>query len=303
MSEPAIGMVGLGLMGQAIARRLTETGHTVAGHDIVAEKVATVAALGVHACRSAAEVARSSDIVLMSVTTTAAVEEIVLGRDGIASAGKLDGKILVDLSTTAIEAAKRVATALEAVGMDFVDAPVSGGPAAAMTGSLAIMAGGEPSAVARVRPVLERLGLLTHLGPVGAGQATKLVNQALVLTNYCVIAEALRLAEACGVDAKAIPTALAPGHAGSNLLPILFERMIARDFTPRGYARQVLKDLEMLDEAACQRRVAMPMAGQALSLYRRLIAEGKSELDASAIVTLHPEPDETHPAAAVQGEE
>jgi 3-hydroxyisobutyrate dehydrogenase-like beta-hydroxyacid dehydrogenase len=212
----------------------------------------------------------------------------VLGKHGTASAGRLDGKILVDHSTTEIEATKRIAAALEAAaGMAFVDAPVSGGPAAAMSGTLAIMAGGEVSAIARIRPVMEQLGLLTHLGPVGAGQATKLVNQALVLTNYCVIAEALRLAESYGVDATLIPAALAPGHAGSNLLPVLFERMIARDFTPRGYARQVLKDLEMLSQAASERRVAMPMAGLALSLYRQLIAQGKCELDASAILTLH----------------
>jgi 3-hydroxyisobutyrate dehydrogenase len=158
-----------------------------------------------------------------------------------------------------------------------------------MAGTLAIMAGGEATAIERVRPVLERLGRLTHMGPVGAGQATKLVNQALVLTNYCVIAEALRLAEAYDVDAKLVPAALAPGHAGSNLLPILFERMIARDFAPRGYARQVLKDLEMLDQAANERSVVMPMAAQALSLYRQLIAEGKSELDGSAVLTLHSE--------------
>jgi 3-hydroxyisobutyrate dehydrogenase-like beta-hydroxyacid dehydrogenase len=291
MSKPAVGLVGLGLMGQAIARRLTDTGHAVAGYDIVAEKVEAAVALGVHACGSAAEVAQASDIVLVSVTSTAAFEEAVLGKHGIAAAGRLDDKVLVDHSTTAIEATKRVASGLEAVaGMALVDAPVSGGPAAAMSGTLAIMAGGDVSAIARIRPVIEQLGQLTHLGPVGAGQAIKLVNQALVLTNYCVIAEALRLAEAYGVDAKVIPAALAPGHAGSNLLPVLFERMIARDFTPRGYARQVLKDLEMLNEAASERRVAMPMAGQALSLYRQLIAQGKSELDASAILTLHPEP-------------
>jgi 3-hydroxyisobutyrate dehydrogenase len=290
MSKPAVGVVGLGLMGQAIAQRLAETGHAVAGYDIIPEKVASVAALGVQACGSPAAVARTSDIVLVSVTTTAAVEEVALGRDGIASAGRLDGKVLVDHSTTEIETTKRVATRLAAAtGMAFVDAPVSGGPAAAMSGTFAIMAGGEVSAVARVRPVMEQLGLLTHLGPVGAGQATKLVNQALVLTNYCVIAEALRLAEAYGVDAKAIPAALAPGHAGSNLLPMLFDRMIARDFTPRGYARQVLKDLEMLNQAASERQVMVPMAGQALNLYRQLIAQGKSELDGAAILTLHPQ--------------
>jgi 3-hydroxyisobutyrate dehydrogenase len=291
MSKPVVGVIGLGLMGGAIAQRLIETGHTVVGYDILAAKLAASAGRGVRACGSPAEVAHASDIVLMSVTSTKAVEEAVLGTRGVASAGGLDGKILVDHSTTEIEATKRVATVLtKSTSMAFVDAPVSGGPAAAASGTLAIIAGGEAAAIASIRPVMEQLGRLTHMGPVAAGQATKLVNQTLVLTNYCVIAEALRLAEAYGVDAKLIPAALASGYAGSNLLPVLFERMIARDHAPRGYARQVLKDLEMLHEAASQRHLAMPMATQALTLYRLLIAQGKGELDGSAVLTLYPEP-------------
>ena len=291
MSKPSIGVIGLGLMGGAMARRLIETGHAVAGYDIVAEKVAAASALGASACGSPAEVARAADIVLMSLTTTAAVEEVMLGTGGIASAGRLEHKVLVDHSTTEIEATKRVAAALTAAtGMAYIDAPVSGGPGAAAAGTLAIMAGGEAAAIARVRPTLEQLGTLTHLGAVGAGQATKLVNQTLVLANYCLMAEALRLAEAYGVDAARIPAALAPGHAGSNLLPVLFERMIARDFAPRGYVRQILKDLEMLHEAAGARQLAMPMTAQALTLYRLLVAQGKGELDGAAVLTLYPEP-------------
>jgi 3-hydroxyisobutyrate dehydrogenase-like beta-hydroxyacid dehydrogenase len=286
-----IGMIGLGLMGEGISKRPVETGHAVAGYDIVADKLAAAVARGVKACASPVEVARTADTVLLSLTTTAAVEEVVLGAGGIASAGRLEGKVLVDHSTTEIEATKRIAAVLTArSGMDFVDAPVSGGPGAAAAGTLAVMAGGTDSAIARVGPTMEHLGKLTHLGPVGAGQATKLVNQTLVLANYCVMAEALRLAEAYGVDAAKIPAALAPGHAGSNLLPVLFERMIARDFAPKGYARQILKDLEMLHDAAGARHLAMPMLAQALTLYRLLIAQGKSELDGSAILTLYPEP-------------
>jgi 3-hydroxyisobutyrate dehydrogenase-like beta-hydroxyacid dehydrogenase len=227
----------------------------------------------------------------MSVTTSAAVEAAALGREGIAAAGRLEGKVVVDLSTTEVATTKRVAAALaHATGAGFVDAPVSGGPGAAASGTLAVMAGGEAEAIQRVRPIIERLGRLTHMGAVGAGQATKLVNQTLVLANYCVIAEGLRLAEAYGVDAAKIPGALAPGYAGSNLLPVLLERMIARDFAPRGYARQALKDLEMLNAAAADRHLAMPMAAQALTLFRLLVAQGKSELDGAAVVTLYPEP-------------
>ena len=115
----------------------------------------------------------------------------------------------------------------------FVDAPVSGGPGAAETGTLAIMAGGPDAAIARIAPVMAHLGQMTHMGGVGAGQATKLVNQTIVLTNYCVLAEALRLGEAYGVDVSKIPQALAPGHAGSNLLPVAFPRMVAARISHR----------------------------------------------------------------------
>jgi 3-hydroxyisobutyrate dehydrogenase/2-hydroxy-3-oxopropionate reductase len=235
-------------------------------------------------------VAQRADIVLMSVTTTDAVGDVVEGALGILSVAKPRLRVLVDHSTTEIGRTRELAAKLAAHGAtSFVDAPVSGGPAAAEAGSLAIMAGGEQSAIDFVRPVMEKLGRFTHMGGVGAGQATKLVNQTLVLTNYCVMAEALRLAEAYGVDAARSPHALATGHAGSNLLPVLFERMIARDFTPKGYARQVLKDLEMLNSAAKNQHLAMPMSTQALTLFRMLVAQGKSELDGTAVLTLLPE--------------
>jgi 3-hydroxyisobutyrate dehydrogenase/2-hydroxy-3-oxopropionate reductase len=155
------------------------------------------------------------------------------------------------------------------------------------------MAGGEAESLSRALPLLSLFGLVTHMGGVGAGQATKLVNQALCLTNFCVVAEALRLAQAYGVDAARIPDALAPGLANSAVLQTVYRRMEAEDFAPRGYARQVLKDLEMLQEAARRQHLAMPMAGQALQMFRLLIAQGKSELDGAAVVELWPKP-ETH---------
>jgi 3-hydroxyisobutyrate dehydrogenase len=286
-----IGFIGLGLMGQGFTRRLIDSGHRVVGYDIDGGKIEVAAAFGVEPATSAAEVAATADIVLVCVINTAAVEEVVAGPTGVVAAGQLDGKVLVDHSTTEIATTSRLAALLEeSTGMSFVDAPVSGGPDAARDGSLAIMAGGPTAAIERIAPVMSRLGRLTHMGAVGAGQATKLVNQTIVLTNYCVLAEALRLAQAHGVDASRIPEALAGGHAGSNLLPVAFARMIDRDFAPRGFARQVLKDLEMLQEDARQHHLAMPMASQALTLFRMLVSSGKSELDGTAVVTLYPEP-------------
>ena len=130
--------------------------------------------------------------------------------------------------------------------MGWVDAPVSGGLPAAEAGTLAIMIGGEEATVAVVEPVLKLLGTCTHMGPVGAGQVTKMVNQVLVLSNYCVLAEAMVLAEAGGVDASRIPAALGAGYAGSNMLQRLYPRLVARDFAPAGYAFQALKDLDMV---------------------------------------------------------
>src|SRR5690348_1985637 len=261
-----VGFVGLGLMGEGFTRRLLEKGHRVVGFDIEAAKVKAAAAWGVTPAKSAAEVAEAAEIALVCVINTAAVEDATTGPRGFTAARDIKGKTCVDVSTTELEATQRVAAALGARGMDFVDAPVSGGPGAAKAGTLAIMAGGSEAAIARVAPLMRELGTFTHMGGAGTGQATKLVNQTIVLTNYCVLAEALRLAQAYGVDAAKIPDALKAGFAGSNMLAPVFPQMLAGDFKPRGFARQVLKDLEMLQAAARDKHLAMPMAAQALTL-------------------------------------
>lgn len=288
MTASTIGFIGLGLMGEGFTRRLVESGFRVTGYDVVAEKTRAAAGHGVVAAASPAEVARASDVVLVCVTSTHAVEEAVFGPGGIAEVPGA-GKVLVDHSTTEIEATKQFAQALaERSGMAWVDAPVSGGPGAALAGTLAIMAGGDAAAIARVEPVMAKLAArFTHMGPVGAGQVTKMINQVLVLTNYCVIAEALRLGEKCGVDVARIPEALASGHAGSNLLRDLTPRMVARDFAPRGFARQILKDLDMVHDLAKEMKAPTPMAAQATSLFRLLVARGHAELDGSAILKLY----------------
>ncbi len=283
-----VGFVGLGLMGQAFTQRLIEKGHRVVGFDIDAAKVKRAAGWGVTPADSAAAVAEASDINLVSVINTAAVEDVTTGPRGFTAARDIAGKTCVDVSTTELEATQRVADGLAARGMDFIDAPVSGGPSAANAGTLAIMAGGSDAAIAKVAPLMRELGSFTHMGGVGTGQAAKLVNQTIVLTNYCVLAEALRLAQAYGVDAAKIPEALKSGFAGSNMLGPIFPQMLAEDFKPRGFARQVLKDLEMLQAAARDKHLAMPMAAQALTLYRLLNASGKAELDAASVVSLYP---------------
>jgi 3-hydroxyisobutyrate dehydrogenase len=283
-----IGFIGLGLMGHAATKALVERGHTVAGYDILADKVEAARGHGVQAAASPAEVASQSDVVMVSVTSTDAVRAVVFGEAGVATSDGA-GKVLIDLSTTEVPATQDMAERLKsASNMGWVDAPVSGGPEAAGTGSLAIMAGGSEADMRIAEPALSELaGVLTDMGPVGSGQVTKMVNQVLVLNSYVLLAEALALAEAGGVDAAKIPAALGTGHAGSNLLQAVFPRMAERDFEPRGYARQALKDLDMVKELARGLKTPTPMTGQAAELFRVLVTKGHGETDGTAILKMY----------------
>jgi len=291
-AKPTIGFIGLGLMGQAFTKRLVSRGYTVTGFDIAAEKVEQATKHGVIAATSSAHVTSNSDVVLMCVTSTDAVREAVFESGGVVESASAD-KVLVDHSTTIVESTRSMADELhERSGMGWVDAPVSGGPPAAEVGTLAIMAGGGDADVARITPLMNDLAsTFTHLGGVGAGQVTKMVNQILVLNNYCVLAEALALAEAAGIDASKIPDALASGYAGSNLLKAAFPRMIARDFEPAGYARQILKDLDMVHDIAKALNVPTPMSSQAASLFRILVSKGHAEKDGIAVLKLYDQND------------
>lgn len=289
---PTVGLVGLGLMGQGFAECLRDTGFDLTGYDIDPTRCEQAARYGTTIAASPRAVAESSTLVLVCVTTTAAVEQVVFASDGVAAGARAES-VLIDLSTTEVPATRQMAERLLASGMAWIDAPVSGGPEAARSGNLAIMAGGDAAAFERARPVLERLAAtLTHFGPVGSGQVAKMVNQILVLNNYVILAEALALAEAGGIDAAKLPAALAPGHAGSNLLSALFPRLIERDFEPRGYARQVLKDLDAVQALAKSLGTPAPMSGQAGGLYRILASKGHGKLDGAAILKLY-DPEET----------
>ena len=284
----SVGFIGLGLMGEGFTQRLVEKGYAVTGYDLDAEKRARAVSIGVTEAATPREVAAAAEIVLMCVTSTDAVRAVVFGEGGLSEAAGASS-IIVDHSTTIVDDTKSMAADLkEKTGADWVDAPVSGGPAAAKGGSLAIMAGGDDAAIARVTPVMNDLaGVFTHMGPVGAGQVTKMVNQVLVLNNYVILSEALAMAEAGGIDAAKIPAALATGHAGSNLLNALFPRLIARDYEPQGYVRQILKDLHMLDDLARSLKVPTPMSSQSTALFRVLYSKGHGERDGISVMKLY----------------
>jgi 3-hydroxyisobutyrate dehydrogenase-like beta-hydroxyacid dehydrogenase len=225
---------------------------------------------------------------LLNLPTTDAVKQAVFGERGVAS-GLKPPQLVIDFSTVKVDKGKAFAEKLKAqTGCGWVDAPVSGGPPASATGTLTVMAGGEAADIARVQPLMADIaGRFTHMGPPGSGLAAKMINQLIVGCGHAVMAEALVLAEAAGIDAARVPECLAGGHADGSLLQKLYPRMVKRDFAPQGYSRQLLKDLEMVNEYAGGLKAPVPMMGEALSLYRMLVHLGHSELDTAAIFKLY----------------
>ena len=285
--KPKLGYLGLGLMGSQMTKRLIKNGYQVTGFDPDSNKMNEAVANGVIAAASPVEVVRASDIVQACVINTMALTEAIFGPAGIVEGDSAD-KIFLDHSTTNANKTRELAARLkDKTGMRWVDAPVSGGPPAAGTGELAIMVGGNDDDVVQVQPVLDTLGHNTHMGPLGTGQVTKMVNQVLVLNNFTLLAEAVTLAKNAGIDPAKVPEALKGGYADSPMFQRFFPRMIQRDFDPAGYARQVLKDLDMVVDLAQQTNTPVPMSSQSTALYRVLIAKGHSELDATAILKIY----------------
>ncbi|MGE0717476.1 MAG: NAD(P)-dependent oxidoreductase [Alphaproteobacteria bacterium] len=289
MSRPRLGFVGLGLMGTGMTLRLLERGWPVTVWNLEPERVPPVADAGAVAARSPAEVCAASDVLLMCVLHTQAVEACVFGPGGIAERAT-EGKILVDHSTADPARTRAFAARLAAeTGMAWVDAPVSGGPVAAREGAMTVMAGGDAMHLAAIGPVLADLARnVTHMGPVGAGQTTKLVNQTIVGTTYVMLAEALALAETAGIDAARLPQCLAGGHADSVLLQQLFPRMQARDFEPpRAYARQLLKDMHAVDDFVDGLGLDLPLVRAMVARHVAFVTKEREMADPASIVGLY----------------
>ena len=283
-----LGYVGVGLMGLPMLTRLASLGYPVKAYDIVPGQVAAAVASGAVAAASPAATVKDADLVLLNLPTTEAVEQAVFGEGGVAGALR-PPQLVIDFSTIKVEKCKAFAQQLRAsTGGGWIDAPVSGGPPASGTGTLTIMAGGEPADIERAQPLFADIaGRFTHMGPSGAGMAAKMLNQLIVGCGHAVMAEAVVLAEAAGIDAARLPECLSGGLGDSPLLQKLYPRMLRRDFAPQGYARQLLKDLEMVHEYAAGLKAPTPMMGDALSLYRILVHLGHAELDTGAILKVY----------------
>ena len=288
-AKPSLGFIGIGLMGEAMTLRLLERGWPVNVWNLTEDRYGRVIPAGAARAEAPAALAAASEIVLMCVLDAAAVQNCVFGAHGLASAPP-SRKIVIDLSTVNPDVTRDVAANLAAAnGMRWIDAPVSGGPAAARDGSMTVMAGGEAADIAEIAPVMADLAAnFTHVGPIGAGQTAKILNQAIVGTGYVLMAEALALAEAAGIDAAKLPQCLAGGHADSNLLRKIYPQMAARDFDPpRAYARQLLKDMKNVRGFARVAGCELPLIERAVEQYERYVGEGNEMADAASIARLY----------------
>jgi 2-hydroxy-3-oxopropionate reductase len=286
-SSPApigkIAFLGIGLMGAPMARNLMAGGLKVTAWNRDRAKAAALAAQGASLAPSPAAASQGADAVITMLANGPAVEAVMFGDQGAASSLGA-GALVIDMSSSPPELARDHAKRLAKLGVDYLDAPVSGGTLGASEGKLAIMAGGEQHVFERAQPVFAKLGTPTLVGPTGSGQLAKLCNQAIVAVTIGAVAEALLLAAAGGADPAAVRQAIMGGFAQSRVLTLHGNRMILRDFIPGGPADHQLKDCATIVEAAKAAKLSLPFAETALGLYRDLVAQGGGRYDHSALL-------------------
>jgi 2-hydroxy-3-oxopropionate reductase len=282
-----IGFIGLGIMGKPMAGNLLAAGYPVTVHNRGRGPVDELAARGATPASSAREAAASSDIVITMLPDSPDVEAVVLGPDGVAG-GIREGALYIDMSTIAPAVSRRIATVLAERGVDAVDAPVSGGEAAAQAGDLSIMAGGSEASVERARAIFEVLGKAsTHIGPPGAGQVAKAANQVVVALTIQAVAEALVLARKAGVDPERVRAALLGGFAQSRILEVHGQRMLDGAYEPGFKLHLHRKDLAIALQIGREEHAPLFATAQAAELMDALLAQGAGDRDHAALATLY----------------
>lgn len=282
---PRIGFIGIGLMGRPLCQRLLEAGFALTVWNRHPDKCQPLCQQGALLAASPADLAADSDVIILCVSDSSAVQAVVSGTTGLLPALRQD-QVIIDLSSIDPDITRELAATVQAKGAHWVDAPVSGGVVGAETGTLVIMAGGDAAIIDRVRPVLAPLAQrVTHMGPTGAGQVTKVCNQLIVAANAVLIAEAVSLAERAGVDAGKLAPALAGGFADSKPFQLLAPRMSARTFTPIQWKVQtLLKDLDLATALASRSGTTAPLAQAAATLMRRHGEAGHLADDLSSLI-------------------
>ena len=278
-----LGFIGLGIMGAPMAGHLIKAGHALFVNTRSTVPADLVAA-GAQACATAAEVARNADIVFMMLPDTPDVAKVLWGDNGVA-AGLSQGKTVVDMSSISPMETKEFAQQINALGCDYLDAPVSGGEVGAKAASLTIMVGGPDAAFERVKPLFELMGKnITLVGGNGDGQTCKVANQIIVALNIAAVGEALLFASKAGADPAKVRQALMGGFASSRILEVHGERMIKRTFAPGFRIGLHQKDLNLALAGAKTLGVALPQTASAAQLMQACAANGMQDLDHSALV-------------------
>jgi 2-hydroxy-3-oxopropionate reductase len=281
MSATRISVLGIGAMGLPITRRLCAAGYQVQVWNRSAEKAQRAAAFGATVHTRAADAVREADAVISMLENGPVVFD-VLSAQGVAMAMP-GGALFIDMASIKPAEARAHAELLARRGIAHVDAPVSGGTVGAEAGDLAIMAGGSVADVERARPLLAHLGRVTHVGPVGAGQLTKLANQMIVAITIGAVAEALLFAARGGADMAKVREAISGGFADSRILQLHGQRMVERDFAPRGRLSVQLKDLHNALDTAREKSFEAPLTALCESLYASACEHGFEGLDQSGL--------------------
>lgn len=277
-----VGFIGLGIMGAPMCGHLIAGGHALFVN--TRSKVPDAIAAAAKVCASAADVARQADVIVTMLPDTPDVEKVLLGPNGVAE-GISAGKTILDMSSISPMATRRFAEALAPRGVDYVDAPVSGGEVGAKAASLTIMCGGSEEAFARVKPLLELMGKnITLVGGVGAGQVTKVANQMIVALTIEAVGEALLFASRAGADPAKVRQALMGGFASSRILEVHGERMVKRTFAPGFRIALHQKDLSLALDGAREMGIFLPHTASAQQLFSACVAQGGGGWDHSALV-------------------
>lgn len=278
-------------MGGAIGTRLLETGNQLAVFDLDAEKLAELVAKGAIAANSAAEAAAQSNYVITSLNSPEIVRRAVFGEAGVAEGAK-PGTIIIDMSSIDPVATRKLSADAAEKGLRWVDSPLSGGAPKALIGELTLMAGGEAADVEQAHAVLRHVASnYTHMGPSGAGQTTKLINQVLCGLGFLAVAEATQLALDAGVDAAKIPQALNGGRADSAILQEYMPRFVSKDYRRTGRIDNMVKDLNGALDLARTSHTSMPMTALCAEIHRMLTAAGIGGEDQAAVMEYFKGPD------------
>lgn len=281
-----IGFAGIGLMGLPMCERLLQAGHTIHIWNRSPEKTLSLQAKGAQLVNNPVDLATESDVVFLCLFDAKAVENVVFGDQGLLKLSTKQTKIIVDHSSISPQQTKKLASRLPQ-DWQWIDAPVSGGTAGAANGTLAIMAGGEASAIKQVTPIMQAYAAqITHMGQVGAGQVTKLCNQTIVTATIGAIAEAISLAQDADVDATRLIEALKGGWADSILLQIFVERMHHLPSQATATVQTMLKDLNTIAGLAQEQGTAMPISHATQQLYQLASRHGLADQDVSHLIQI-----------------